>query len=355
MIGWRRIDPRSGGLLPQETTVAAVQRDHVMLVGQGDEDLAVRRNRRGNLGADSHLPQLDRIIRHSGGYRTGAQRVAAEGGPVLFVELERLGIRSRREGGTLDKDRSYVLGRRRIRASRCQRVHAVQFFVDVTLARVRRSVLQPVGRHHPDVTRTANPVVNRVLFLLQVDVLRPPAAGQNVPLGGLVAVTTMVMMGVKYGSQVDLPHQLAGLQIIAVGRTRRQGALRTLAAAFKDQLVQLITPGPYQTVDHEDIFPRVPQMLDETFRLFPKLAAVGGGKGGQFAGTGVKDHPVTDDHRAVPQVALGTDASGGQVGFGRREGDAPSPVARRPIQTDDVRPVDQRNGLAVGGDVQRRV
>ena len=83
---------------------------------------------------------------------------------------------------------------------------------------MRRHVLQPVGRHHAHVARAADPVVHRVPAVLQIDELGAPAAGQDVLRRGLVPIAAVMVVGFEDRPQRHLLLQLAGVQIVAVGR-----------------------------------------------------------------------------------------------------------------------------------------
>jgi hypothetical protein len=118
--------------------------------------------------------------------------------------------------------------------------------------------------------------VDGVVAVYQIDVFRSPAAGENVPWRGLVAIATVMVVCFEDGAQRHLFPQLACLDVVSVDGARPQFSLPSAPADVKEALVQLGAPRPHQVFDHEYIFPFVPQMADVLFGLRPKqFACVG--------------------------------------------------------------------------------
>jgi len=149
--------------------------------------------------------------------------------------------------------------------------------------------------------------------------------------------------------------QLAGLEVVSVGRAGPQLALPPSARDDEEPLVELGAPGPDEAVDDEDVFPLVPEMADVFLGLAPKQLAGVGVQRCQAVGAGVQDDAVADDHRADPEVPFRADPAGGKVGLIEREGGSPLFGAGAEVEAGDLGPIQEGHHAAVGGGVQRRI
>ena len=94
------------------------------------------------------------------------------------------------------------------------------------------------------------------------------------------------------------PEEQAG-QIIHVDVNDRV-TMHVDGLPLADASLQVGRPRPDHAVDHERVFPLVPQVPDVPFRLCPEHLARIGGYAGQLAGAGVDHDAVGNDHRADP-------------------------------------------------------
>ena len=190
-----RVHPAAGGVAPDRLSRLGVERMNAVRVDRRDEELALGDDRCAESADQFARPsqlQVGRHVRGRGPASAGVVTVRWPVGRLRIVPARRDGLRihfgpggAAFEAGRLG---SWVRGR-----GRCQGDQAVEFAGDVTVAGVRSGVEQAVAGHAAQTARAANPVVQVRLARGPVDQLEAAEAGHQVPVRGLVAVTSMVM------------------------------------------------------------------------------------------------------------------------------------------------------------------
>ncbi len=103
-------------------------------------------------------------------------------------------------------------------------------------------------------------LLNGMVSVRQVDELRAASAGEDVVDGRLVAIAAVMVVRLEDLAEWNFTFQFARVQVVAIqthGPDAVSAALEPLRAKFG-------TPGPDKVIDDKDVFPFVPEMLQDT-------------------------------------------------------------------------------------------